>query len=199
MIFNKSNKNKRILNSAAIFSVILSLFLIFSATSCNKKIQVENDSQIAANFFGTWEIQYKSQAELSSDPGTELELYQGEAEILSSTTITFFEDQRYQMEILAALENVKLQDTAPFTEEDVRKQVETYLLIEGTFLANKEYLELDGKTVRTIDGKITSIQEYSQIDSRVGSEKQILKWAIEDNQLSIFDLARKNAVTYRKQ
>ena len=183
-----------------ISSVLFSLSFLFIFVGCNKKkVNIENDSQIVSEILGAWEIKYMSQIELSSDPGTEYELYQGEVEVISSTMITFFEDNKYKMEIQSEINKLTLLEDAPFSEDDVKQQIENTLCINGTFLIDQNYLELNGENVTTLDGSVFTIKEYSKIDSNIGNDKQITKWTIEGNELILMDLSGKNQIAYIKQ
>ncbi len=183
-----------------ISSVLFSLSFLFIFVGCNKKtVNIENDSQVVSEILGAWEIKYMSQIELSSDPGTEYELYQGEVEVISSTMITFFEDNKYKMEIQSEINKLTLLEDAPFSEDDVIQQIENTLCINGTFLIDQNYLELNGENVTTLDGSVFTIKEYSKIDPNIGNDKQITKWSIEGNELILMDLSGKNQIAYIKQ
>ena len=196
---NTNHKSKAIVLAilAAIFSTVLSA-AIFTSCDSKKEIEVIHDSQIAPQFYGNWEIKFLSESELYANPGTKEELYQGTVKFSSLTTISFFEPQRYTMTLTSNLESQELIEESVFTKEDLEKQINQTITIEGSFLCDQNYLELINEKITAPDGNTYSAKEYSEIDPRIGGEKQIAKWSIQNNSLELVDTKSKATITYNK-
>ncbi len=182
---------------AAFFSTVFSTTIF---TSCNSKkdIEVVHDPEIESQFYGNWEIKFLSESELYSNPGTLEELYQGLVTFSSLTTISFFEPQRFKMTLSNNLESEQLIEESIFTREDLESQINQTITIEGTFLCDQKYLELKNEKITAADGKTYSAKDYSELDPRVGGEKQVVTWTIQNNALELVDTKSKATIKYNR-
>ena len=196
---NTNHKSKAIVLAilAAIFSTVLSA-AIFTSCNSKKEIEIVHSPELESQFYGNWEIKFLSESELYSNPGTLEELYQGLVTFSSLTTISFFEPQRFKMTLSNNLESEQLIEESIFTREDLESQINQTITIEGTFLCDQKYLELKNEKITAADGKTYSAKDYSELDPRVGGEKQVVTWTIQNNALELVDTKSKATIKYNR-
>ncbi|MCR4953257.1 MAG: hypothetical protein K6A43_04200 [Treponema sp.] len=199
-IFRNTNRKSYVIVMAMIAAIFSTTFSTIFFTSCNskKEIEVVHNPELESNFYGNWEIKFLNESELYSNPGTLDELYQGTVTFSSLTTISFFEPQRYTMTLTSNLESENLIEESIFTKEDLENQINQTITIEGTFLCDQKYLELKNEKITASDGQTYSAKDYSEIDPRVGGEKQVVTWTIQNNALELVDTKSKSTIKYNK-
>ena len=184
----------------AVWSFFTALILACLCTGCakNKIPQVTNNKGLEQLFYGTWTVGAESTVELYANAGTDDEKYAGKAVILSSNILQFSENQVYSMEIASSIQSLTLTENSLYTEEEVTKQLENSIVINGKFSVDDDYLELLSETVVLNNTTTYSAAEYAQMDSTYGSEKQVVKWNLLGDSLDFADLAGNVIVTYNR-
>ena len=186
------------MKSAYRTALVIILAVIISLTGCAKKITVTNDTELAQSVYGTWTFKASSQVEFWSEPNTENETYLGKASILNTNSISFSENQSFTMQTTSSVESLDLRDDSLMSKEEITQQVEKTMSISGQFSIDKNYLELNSENVLVNNIPYTA-EEYSQIDSTFGATRQIQKWSLSNNSLTLSDLKGSSIVTFTKQ
>ena len=178
--------------------IIPALLVLFAG--CSKKtITVTNDPELEKSLYGTWALSASSEIEIWSEPNTDNEKYLGKATVLSTNSMSFSNNQNFEMANSTTVQALNLYDDAFISEEDIKLQVEKSVIISGRFSVDKDYLELKSESV-LVNGKVSyTAEEYSQIDSSFGSIVQTQKWNISGNSLNVSDLAGTSAVSFTRQ
>ena len=111
---------------------------------------------------------------------------------------TWAEEVTYSIKTTSSVESLDLRDDSLMSEEEITQQVEKTMSISGQFSIDKNYLELNSENVLVNNIPYTA-EEYSQIDSTFGATRQIQKWSLSNNSLTLSDLKGSSIVTFTKQ
>ena len=174
-------------------AVVFALVLMAAFVSCSKRVNVSHDSAKAADIYGSWETKNKSEIELYSNPGTEDEALQGNAEILSVTELTFSESRLFKMKITTSVASVSLLEDAVFSEEMIRGQVDSTMEITGTYSCGSEYLLLKNEAV-----KRSNVAGDLMAEDSLADETTTVRWSVKDGKLELVELNGSNAAVYRR-
>ena len=179
--------------------LIIPALLVLLAGCSKKTITVTNDPELERSLYGDWTYTARAENEFWTGPNTENEQYLGKATILVENSMSFSENQRFEMSNTTTVESLTLYDDSFISEEDIKEKIEKSVSIKGGFSVDKDYLELRSESV-LVNGKVSyTAEEYSKIDSSFGSIVQIQKWKLSDNSLTVSDLTGASAVSFARQ
>ena len=177
-----------------------SLILLAFLAGCSKKtVTVINDPELEQSLYGTWLYATRGDSEFWTGPNTSTEQYLGKATILTENSMSFSENQHFEMSNNTTVESMTLHEDIYITEEELKSKIEKSVSITGSFSVDKDYLELRSESV-LVNGKISyTAEEYSKIDSSFGSIVQTQKWKLSGNSLTVSDLSGGTAVSFARQ
>ena len=187
------------IKAKSLIAISASLILLSLLAGCSKKVTVTNDPELEKSLYGTWSISTLRNSEFWSGQDTDDEKFLGKATIRTENSMSFSENQRFEMKNVTTLETLTIHEDSYLTEDLVRSNIDKTVVISGSFSVDKEHLELRSDTVLVNDTDSYTAEEYSKIDNNFGSAVQIQKWKLSGNKLTVYGSSGKPDIEYEKQ
>lgn len=186
-------------------TLICILAAAFCFSGCTAKIgTIKNDPESAKPILGTWNIITESEISIYSDPNDQ-DTYEAEIVLRKNLSLELLSSEQNQPGPYVMSTISKIKDYEPLIEEtvipleDLKQNLNSSIIITGTYSANEKYLQLNAESITFAD-KVYSFEDFSKDIGYIGEKVTTVQWNQSENSLTLTDCSNKNSkITYTKK
>lgn len=168
-------------NTKIILLVLLciNLFLI-AGCSKKEKLVIVNDEEVCQKISGNWYRTLRLESVVYTDP-EDVSSNVANISFISNTILTLNGDNSFSMSIDQKLEAFSpIVENCPYTEDQIADNVNGFMQLEGSFIADSSYIKLSYK------------------DPKDGPVDQLAQWTIDNEVFILGDPASDDRIEYRR-